>query len=78
MPAICAAVEWSMHDLPEVILLAITKSEAVVLLDALSGWHRHTMNNALPDDSSDAYGALIMKISKELGDDESRPYLVKG
>jgi hypothetical protein len=67
----------SMPELPGNILLPITKSEALLILDALSNRHLHLKQHPLPDDRVDAYNDLITKICKELGDDSGRPYLVK-
>jgi hypothetical protein len=69
-----------MPEIPEAILVPLTKSEALLVLDALSRYHATAQDES--DQQINMYGHVIDKISARLDEsqnteDQDTPHLVR-
>jgi hypothetical protein len=69
-----------MLEIPEVILVPLTKSEALLVLDALSRYHATQQDES--DEQINTYSHIVDKISARLDEgqnteDQDTPHLVR-
>ncbi len=64
-----------MQEIPEVILVPLTKTEALLVLKALSHHHATQQNDS--DERINMYSHVIDKMSALLNEDQSLPHIVR-
>jgi hypothetical protein len=66
-----------MDRIPEVILLPISRAEALLILDALSEHHLQFRDRGTPSQRPEMYNRLMSKIADLMNDSEPKPQAIR-